>query len=218
MDKKNLKIVNHPLIFHNLSIIRDKNTTGNIFRSSAKKIAELLLYKAIKNLPMKEIEIETPLTKTKCQVIDESKEIFIASILRAGLLISEVAADIVPHARIQHIGMCRNEETFCPDWYYNKLPNSFKNPKDTLLYICDPMLATGGSALETIKLYIEKGLEQKNMTFISIISAPEGIKRIHNEFPDITIITAAVDEKLNEKAYIVPGLGDAGDRIFNTIY
>jgi uracil phosphoribosyltransferase len=114
--------------------------------------------------------------------------------------------------------MYRDEETAKPVWYYNKLPETFKNPQSITVYICDPMLATGGTALESIKLYVAKGLKEENITFVSIISAPEGIKKIHDSFPNIKIITSALDEKLNDKHYIMPGLGDAGDRGFNTNY
>jgi uracil phosphoribosyltransferase len=215
---KNLLVLEHPIISHHLSVIRQKDTDNFNFRNSAYKIADFLLFEATKNIPLVEVEIETPLVKTKQKIIDNKKEIFIVSILRAGLLISERAAQIIPTARIQHIGMYRDEKTAKPIWYYNKLPENFKNPIDTLVYICDPMLATGNTALESIKLYIGKGIKQENITFISLISAPDGVEKIHKEFPNIKIITAALDEKLNEQYYIVPGLGDAGDRGFNTNY
>ena len=170
-------------------------------------------------MPLTTFEIETPNCKTTVEKIDEKKEIFVVPILRSGLLMTNCFEDIVPNIRVQHIGMYRNEETLQPVWYYNKLPKNFKNPNNCLVYICDPMLATGGSGYEVVKLYVdEKKIPQENITFINIICCPVGVKKILTAFPNIKIITSAVDETLNDKGYIVPGLGDAGDRNFNTIY
>ena len=140
----------------------------------------------------------------------------ISPILRAGLIFTDEAIDILPQACIRHIGMYRDEKTLKPIWYYNKVPMEAKNPEQFYIYITDPMLATGNSLLEAIRLYADKGIPISNIKCICIIAAPEGIENIQKHFPDIEIITAAVDEKLNEKGYIVPGMGDAGDRIFNT--
>ncbi len=214
----NIKVLENPIADHYLSIIRCKNTDSTSFRGAIKILSNIVAINALGNLPTAELEMETPVCKTKCMAIDKNSEIFIVPILRAGLGISDSLLDLIPFAKIQHLGMCRNEKTLEPIWYYNKLPKEFKNAKNTFIYICDPMLATGGSIIEAIKLYIEKGIPEKNITTINIISAPEGLKKTIELFPNINIYTAAIDEKLNEKGYIVPGLGDAGDRIFNTIY
>jgi uracil phosphoribosyltransferase len=215
---QNLVPLKHPLVQHHLQILRNKNSSSDAFRDSAKKLTGFLFFKATENLPTEPIEIETPICKTVARVINNKKKIFLVPILRAGLVMSSVAEEIIPNTIIQHIGMYRDEKTHEPVWYYNKLPGSFEKPEDIIVYICDPMLATGGSAHATVKLYVDKGINEKNITFISIISAPEGIKKLFDSFPNITIITAAVDDRLNENAFIVPGLGDAGDRINNTIY
>ncbi len=211
-------IIKNPIIEHNLSIIRNKNTDSISFRNAIFLLAKILSSNAINNLPLKEIEIQTPVAKTKTKVIDASIEIFVAPVLRAGLAISEALLDFLPFYKVQHLGMYRNEETLEPVWYYNKLPKNFSKPENTYVYICDPMLATGGSSFESIKLYVEKGVPEGNITLINIISAPEGVEKILNNFPKVNIYTTAVDEKLNEKGYIIPGLGDAGDRFFNTFY
>ena len=142
--------------------------------------------------------------------------LIISPILRAGLIFTDEAIDILPQACIRHIGMYRDEKTLKPVWYYNKVPMEAPNPEKFYIYITDPMLATGNSLIEAIKLYADKGIPIKNIKVICIIAAPEGIENIQKHYPDIEIITAAVDERLNDKGYIVPGMGDAGDRIFNT--
>ena len=216
---KNVELVKNPLVEHNLSIIRNKNTDNTLFRNSIKNLSIILGIESTKNLPLKDVEIETPIQKTTVKIIDrENTNIFIVPILRAGLGISEHLYKILPFSTIQHLGMYRDEKTLQPVWYYNKLPNDFKNAENTFVYICDPMLATGGSITEAIKLYIQRGIPEQNITILNIISAPEGIEKVINSFPKVKIYTTNIDEKLNEKGYIVPGLGDAGDRIFNTIY
>jgi uracil phosphoribosyltransferase len=210
-------VLNHPLIAHYLSIIRNKNTKADEFREYLKRISNILILEATKNLPTVAVNIETPLKKTTCQCIDPSKRIFIVSILRAGLGITSVAEDMIPGAVIQHIGMYRDEKTHKPVRYYNRLPTTFTNPSVIRVLICDPMLATGGSASEAIKLYLEKGIKEENIIFVCVIGAPEGVKKLLEAFPKIKIIMASLDEKLNEKAFIIPGLGDAGDRFFNTM-
>ncbi|MDD2840765.1 MAG: uracil phosphoribosyltransferase [Rickettsiales bacterium] len=212
-----LNIVKHPLISHHLSIIRDKKTNSEQFRNSVKKLSNILSVEATKNLLLEEINIFTPICETKVEQIKNDVDVFVVPILRAGLGISETLYDLLPFARVQHLGMYRNEKTLEPVWYYNKLPQNFKNTSNTFVYICDPMLATGGSAYEAIKLYVDRKVPEKNITFLNLISAPEGVEKIQNAFPNINIFTCSLDEKLNEKGYIVPGLGDAGDRIFNTI-
>jgi len=213
---KNLIVSNNPIVSHNLSIIRDKNTNSEMFRASVIRIARIIMSKAFGNLPLVEQEVETPLMSTTARVIDPEAELIIAPVLRAGLIFSDIAVELLPTARIHHIGLYRDEQTLKPVPYYNKLPKSLKNPSHTYVYLLDPMLATGGSGAAAIKLFADLNVPQENITFISLISAPEGIARITGEFPDIRLMTGALDEKLNEVGYILPGLGDAGDRMFNT--
>jgi uracil phosphoribosyltransferase len=150
-------------------------------------------------------------------VIDDKAEFIIAPILRAGLLFSEVAMDILPLAKVHHIGLYRDEKTLKPVSYYNNLPENFESPSDTYVYIFDPMLATGGSAVESVKLFCDLNVPQENITFISLISAPEGVSKLSSAFKDIKMLTGILDDRLNDVGYILPGLGDAGDRTFNTL-
>ena len=216
LDDKNLVVCQNPLVSHNLGVIRDKNSSSELFRNASKRLSYLLLYQAYSNLPTKEVEIETPVCKTKVNMIDKSVDIIIAPILRAGLAFADVAAEILPDATIRHIGMYRDENTLKPVWYYNKTPIELENPSDTYVYVLDPMLATGNSSVETINLFLKKGVREENLTFVSLIASPEGIRNIRTRFDKINIVTASIDEGLNSKGYIVPGLGDAGDRLFNT--
>lgn len=218
MEKKynNLKVVENPIVNQSLCTIRSKNTDTQGVRLAARKLTRILLYEATKNLPQTEVEVETPLTKFNAKTINHDINIIISPILRAGLIFTDEAVDILPQATIRHIGMYRNEETLKPVWYYNKVPMPVDNPEKYYVYITDPMLATGNSLKEAIRLYVEKGIPQKNICCVSMISAPQGIDAIFEEFPDITLIVAAVDSHLNERGYIVPGMGDAGDRIYNT--
>ena len=213
---ENIIVCDFPLVEHNLSVIRNKETTSEIFRNAAKRLAYLLMYKAYGNLPMKEVEIETPICKTKARQIDKDADIIIAPILRAGLAFADVASEILPDATIRHIGMYRDEKTLQPIWYYNKTPIELENPLNTFVYVLDPMLATGNSSIETINLFLKKGMKEENLTFVNLIASPQGIKNIRSRFKKIRIVTAHIDDTLNEKGYIVPGLGDAGDRLFNT--
>ena len=167
-------------------------------------------------VPLVEKEIETPIKTTTFKTIKEDINIIISPILRAGLIFTDEAIDILPQACIRHIGMYRDEKTLKPVWYYNKVPMEAPNPENFYIYITDPMLATGNSLLEAIRLYADKKIPMSNIKCICIMAAPEGIENIQREFPEVEIITAAVDEGINEKGYIVPGMGDAGDRIFNT--
>lgn len=215
---ENISVCEHPIALHNLAIMRSKDTTSELFRNATKRLAHILFFSATDNLPTVMQEIETPITKTQCQVIDPNAKVIIAPILRAGLMFSDVASDLLPEATVQHIGLYRDETTLRPVWYYNKLPAQFQDPQNTYVYILDPMLATGGSAIEAIRLYSGKGIPHSNIRFISLLSAPEGLHKVQEHFPDIQLVTAWIDEKLNENGYIVPGLGDAGDRTFNTVY
>ena len=213
----NLFEIKHPLCLENLAILRDKKTKPEQFRAALKRIAYFLIYEACKDLPLEDILIETPLVKAKVKRPDKKIKLIAAPILRAGLGFSAVIAELLPEISIQHIGMYRDEKTLKPRWYYDKTPVEYKTPEELRIFILDPMLATGNSALEAIKLFANKKVPPENITLITLLSAPEGIKNIHQTFADVKIYTARVDEKLNEKGYILPGLGDAGDRIFNTL-
>ena len=216
MNKELVRIIENPVIFQNLCKMRDKNTDSQGVRLATRKITRVLLYEAAKNLPLVDKKIETPIKTTTFKTIKEDINIIISPILRAGLIFTDEAIDILPQACIRHIGMYRDEKTLKPVWYYNKVPMEADNPEKFYIYITDPMLATGNSLLAAIELYANKGIPIKNIKCICIIAAPEGLKNIYEKYPDIEIITAAVDDHLNEKGYIVPGMGDAGDRIFNT--
>lgn len=217
MPDKNVRLMMNPVICQSLAKMRDKKTDSQGVRIAARKITRVLLYEASKNLPLIEREIETPITRCKVKDIANDINIIISPILRAGLIFTDEAIDILPDACIRHIGMYRDEETLKPIWYYNKVPMATPNPEKFYVYITDPMLATGNSMLEAVRLYANKNIPIKNIKSLNIIAAPEGIELLHREFPELEIITAAVDERLNEKGYIIPGLGDAGDRIFNTV-
>lgn len=219
MEKKyqNLKIVENPIVNQSLCTIRAKNTDTQGVRLAARKLTRILLYEATKNLPQTDVEIETPIAKCKTKTINQDITIIISPILRAGLIFTDEAVDILPQATIRHIGMYRDEKTLKPVWYYNKVPMPVDNPEKYYVYITDPMLATGNSLIEAIRLYTEKGIPEENICCVCMISAPQGIEAVFNNFPNIKLIVAAVDSHLNEKGYIVPGMGDAGDRIFNTL-
>ena len=213
----NLYEVKHPLCLDNLAILRDKKTNPEQFRTALKRIAYFLIYEACRDLPLEDTLVETPLIKTSIKRPDKKVKFIAAPILRAGLGFSDVIAELLPEISIQHIGMYRDEKTLKPVWYYDKTPVEYNNPEKLRIFILDPMLATGNSSLEAIKLFANKKIRPENITLITLLSAPEGIKKIQHAFCDVKIYTACVDEKLNEKGYIIPGLGDAGDRIFNTL-
>ena len=217
MNRGNLYEIKHPLCLENLAILRDKKTKSEQFRNSLKRIAYFLIYEACKDLPIDDFIVETPLVKASVKRPDKKLKLIAAPILRAGLSFSDVIAELLPEISIQHIGMYRDEKTLKPVWYYDKTPIEYKNPKDLRIFILDPMLATGNSSLEAIKLFANKNIPPENITLITLLAAPEGVKKIQHAFQDVKIYTACVDEKLNEKGYIMPGLGDAGDRIFNTL-
>lgn len=202
--------LNHPLIEHKLSILRDKNTGTKEFRELISEISCFLCYEAMRNAKLKKTEIETPLEKIEIGRLEEDKYAFIP-ILRAGMGMLDGIINVVPNAKIGHIGMYRNEKTFEPVNYFFKVPNEIEKRE---VFLLDPMLATGGSACDAIALLKEKGV--KAINFLCLIAAPEGIKRVEEEHPDVKIYCAHIDEKLNENKYICPGLGDAGDRIFGT--
>lgn len=206
----NLTVLNNSLIKHKISLIRDKNTGTKEFREIISEIATLLCYEAMKDANLENVEIETPICKTTAQILKEDNYAFVP-ILRAGTGMLDGLINVIPNAKIGHIGLCRNEETLIPEKYYYKMPKDISQRE---VIILDPMLATGGSACDTIKCLKDDGV--KKIKFLCIIAAKAGIKRIQEEYPDVDIYAATVDEVLNENGYIVPGLGDAGDRIFGT--
>ncbi len=203
-------ILDHPVIKHKISILRDKNTGSNEFRSIIKEITILLAYEASKDFTLEEYDIETPICKTTGYRLS-GKKLGIIPILRAGLGMVDGLIEVFPAARVGHIGMYRDEKTMNPIEYYLKIPKD-SNKRDML--VIDPMLATGGSACDAIQRLKEKGCT--SLKLLNIIAAPEGIKRVQEEHPDVDIYIAQLDEKLNDDCYIVPGLGDAGDRLFGT--
>ena len=203
-------IADHPLIQHKLTLLRDKNTGSKEFRELIAEITMLLCYEATRDLPLKEVEIETPMAVTKTQVISGRKLAFVP-ILRAGLGMVDGVMQLVPAAKVGHIGLYRDPETALPVEYYCKLPSDIG---ERVVIVLDPMLATGGSAIDAISQIKNKGA--KSVRFMCIIAAPEGLAALQEAHPDVQIYIGAVDEKLNEHKYIVPGLGDAGDRIFGT--
>jgi len=203
-------VLTHPLVKHKLAILRDKKSGTKEFRELATELSTMLCYEATKDAPLYETEIETPITRTKVEKLDEDHYAFLP-ILRAGMGMLDGVLNIIPNAKVGHIGLYRNEDTLEPTQYYFKVPSGIEN---RTVIILDPMLATGGSACDAIASV--KAVGVKSIKFLCIISAPEGIARIQREHPDVQIYTTSVDEKLNENGYIVPGLGDAGDRIFGT--
>lgn len=213
---KNLNVSNHPILQHNLATLRKKNSSPEAFRNALGRIFQIVFYEATKNIVLEEVEIETPITKTNCKVYSKDSTIIISPILRAGLSLADEAIKIIPQAVISHLGMYRDEQTLAPVWYYNKSYDINFNPKTSTIFLLDPMLATGNTLIEAIKNYISLNVEQENIHVVSIIASPEGANNVLSAFPNVKVYTAALDEKLNEKGYIVPGLGDAGDRIFNT--
>ncbi len=208
--KENVTIFDHPLIQHKLSILRDKNTSSKDFRALVSEIATLMCYEATRDLPLEEIEIETPICKTKAKHIS-GKKLAVVPILRAGLGMVDAISALIPSVRIDHIGLYRDEETLKPVEYYCKLP---KDISERDVIVVDPMLATGGSAIDAVSQI--KLRTPRSIRFMGIIAAPEGIEAFTKAHPDVPVYCAALDEKLNERGYIVPGLGDAGDRIFGT--
>ena len=203
-------VLDHPLIQHKLAILRSKNTSVKEFRELISEISGLMCYEATRNLPTKEVEVQTPVAVAKCRRL-AGKKLAIIPILRAGLGMVDAMIDLIPSAKIGHIGLYRDPETHLPVEYYCKLPEDIGNRQ---VFVVDPMLATGGSAVAAINFLKEHGC--RNIIMMNIIGCPEGVEAVQKAHPDVDIYLAAQDEKLNEHAYIVPGLGDAGDRIFGT--
>ena len=203
-------IFNHPLIAHKLAILRNKHTSVKEFRELIGEISGLMCYEATRNLPTQEVDVPTPITTAKCRML-AGKKLAIVPILRAGLGMVDAMVDLIPSAKIGHIGLYRDPETHEPVEYYCKLPEDVGN---RVVFVVDPMLATGGSAVAAIDFLKKHGCKQ--IVMMNIIGCPEGVKRVTEAHPDVDIYMAACDEKLNDHAYIIPGLGDAGDRIFGT--
>ena len=206
----NVHIMDHPLIHHTLAVLRNKETPVKDFRELISEISGLMCYEATRNLPTMDVEVETPVAVAKCKML-AGKKLAIVPILRAGLGMVDGILDLIPSAKVGHIGLYRDPETHAPVEYYCKMPSDISERE---VIVLDPMLATGGSASAAITFL--KGYGCKHIKLMNILAAPEGIECIRKDHPDVDIYVAAVDEKLNDHAYIVPGLGDAGDRIFGT--
>ena len=206
----NVHVLDHPLIQHKLAVLRNKNTSVKEFRELVNEISGLMCYEATRNLPTVEVEVETPVAVARCKML-AGKKLAIVPSLRAGLGMVDAMVDLIPSAKIGHIGLYRDPETHEPVEYYCKLPEDIEN---RVVFVVDPMLATGGSAVAAIDFLKKHGC--KNIIMMNVIGCPEGIAKVHEAHPDVEMYLAACDEKLNDHAYIIPGLGDAGDRIFGT--
>lgn len=202
-------VIDHPLVQHKLTIMRNKNTSTSKFRQALQEISMLMGYEVTRDLPLTDIDIETPLQPMKAPTI-AGKKVVIAPILRAGLGMVDGLLTLIPSARVGHIGMYRDEETCKPVFYYYKMPAN----KNRLVILTDPMLATGGSACDAITRLKDDGFT--NIRMMALVASPEGIKAVNEAHPDVDIYLASIDEGMNERKYILPGLGDAGDRIFGT--
>ena len=210
MFDSKVHVLDHPLLQHKLSILRDERTGVKEFREIVSEIAALECYEATRDLPLEDIEVKTPVATATFKHL-AGKKLAIVPILRAGLGMVDGVMQLVPAAKVGHIGLYRNEETLEPVEYYCKIP---KDCSERDVFVVDPMLATGGSAIAAIQMLKNRGV--KNMRFLCVIAAPEGVKKLQEAHPDVDIYIGALDEHLNENGYIVPGLGDAGDRIFGT--
>jgi|SRR5699024_7886891 len=205
------QVLDHPLIQHKLTIIRDKNTGTKYFREVVNEIARLMAYEVSRDMPLEDVEIETPMTKTVQKKLS-GKKVAIVPILRAGLGMVDGMLDLIPAAKVGHIGMYRDHETMEPIEYFVKLPSDIHERQ---LFVVDPMLATGGSAIAAIDVLKKRGAS--TIKFVCLVAAPEGVEALRKAHPDVEIYAAGLDEKLNEHGYILPGLGDAGDRLFGTL-
>jgi len=203
-------VLNHPLIQHKLTIIRDKNAGTKVFREVANEIAELMVYEITRDLPLKDVKIETPMGQTVQKTL-AGKKLAVIPILRAGLGMVDGVLRLIPAAKVGHIGMYRDEKTLKPHEYFVKMPSDIDK---RILFIVDPMLATGGSANMAIEALKKRGA--KSIRLVVLVAAPEGVKAVQEQNPDVDIYAAALDEKINDIGYIFPGLGDAGDRLFGT--
>ncbi|MFC6175979.1 uracil phosphoribosyltransferase [Companilactobacillus huachuanensis] len=203
-------VLNHPLIQHKLTIIRNKHTGTKVFREVANEIGELMVYEITRDLPLKDVEVETPMGKSTQKVL-AGKKLAVIPILRAGLGMVDGVLELIPAAKVGHIGMYRDEKTLKPHEYFVKLPNDIDQRE---LFIVDPMLATGGSANMAIEALKKRGA--KHMRLVVLVAAPEGVKAVQDAHPDVDIYAASLDERITDSGYIFPGLGDAGDRLFGT--
>jgi uracil phosphoribosyltransferase len=210
MVQKNVYLIDHPLVQHKLSILRDKNTSTNLFRSLLREISIMMGYEILRDLPLENVSIETPLEQMDTPMI-AGKKLCLVSILRAGNGFLDGLLDLIPSARVGHIGLYRDPETLIPVEYYLKLPEDIGN---RLVIVVDPMLATGNSAIAAVERVREQ--EGANVKFLCLLASPEGIANFQEAHPDVPIYTAAIDRQLDENGYILPGLGDAGDRMFGT--
>lgn len=206
----NFTVLNHPLIQHKLTMIRDKEIGTKEFREVANEIAELMVYEITRDLPLKDVEVETPMGKTIQKTL-AGKKLAVVPILRAGLGMVDGVLRLIPAAKVGHIGMYRDEKTLLPHEYFVKMPSDIEK---RILFVVDPMLATGGSANMAIEALKKRGA--KSIRLVVLVAAPEGVKAVQKENPDVDIFAASLDEKLNKDGYIVPGLGDAGDRLYGT--
>ena len=204
------QVLDHPLIQHKLSIIRDKNCGTREFRQCVNEIAELMVYEVSRDMPLEDVEVETPITKATTKRL-AGKKVVVVPILRAGIGMVDGILELMPAAKVGHIGMYRDEETLQPHEYFVKMPDDLENRE---MIIVDPMLATGGSAIMAVDALKKRGA--KSIKFVCLVAAPEGVKAFREAHPDVDIYSASLDEYLNEDGYIVPGLGDAGDRLFGT--
>ena len=203
-------VIDHPLVQHKLALLRDQETGTKAFRELVSELAMLMGYEVTRDLPLQDVEVQTPITKAVFKMLANEK-LAVVPILRAGLGMADGMMNLIPHAKMGHIGLYRNPDTLMPTGYYCKLPDDI-NERDTI--IVDPMLATGNSAIEAIRLVKNAGA--KTIRLVCLISAPEGVYAVQKAYPDVDIYVASIDEKLNDHGYIVPGLGDAGDRLFGT--
>lgn len=212
MSNLKVNVIDHPLIQHKLTMMRKKTTGTKDFRELLEEISMLMTYEITRDFPLKDVEIETPVAKCVGKELADTRKVCVVPILRAGLGLQSGVVNMIPAAKIGHIGLYRDPETLKPVEYYCKMPSDIA---ERTMLVVDPMLATGGSAAAAITMLKEKGA--KKLILMCLVAAPEGVKVINNEHPDVPVYVAAVDEKLNEHGYIVPGLGDAGDRIFGTL-
>ena len=206
----NVRLVSHPLIEHKLAILRDASTPTFQFRMLVDEISHLMIFEATRDLALKNVSVQTPVAQAQAKKL--ATKVMICPILRAALGMLESVFKIIPNASVGFLGFQRNEKTAQAEFFYAKLPT---DARERVAIVIDPMFATGGTAIDAVKFLREKGV--KRIKFISVIAAPEGLKRFSEIYPDVSVYTAAIDERLNEKNYIVPGLGDAGDRVFNTL-
>ncbi|KXB38043.1 uracil phosphoribosyltransferase [Aerococcus christensenii] len=213
MNKETLHVIDHPLVQHKIALLRDKNAGSKDFRELVNEITVFVAYEATRDLPLEEVTIETPITTCKQKMIT-GRKMAVVPILRAGLGMVEGILSLSPAAKVGHIGMYRDEETLEPHEYFFKMPSDIEERQ---VFVVDPMLATGGSAILAVEALMKRGVKAKDIKFLCIVSAPDGVEALQKAYPEIHIYTAALDEKLNENGYIVPGLGDAGDRLFGTL-